>query len=69
MKEKIRQWFHMEGPTQGRVDDDWELYEEAAVLREREAQIEREVDLGEKVANEDEDESSISIVSFPTYGI
>ena len=69
MRQKIRQWIHKPGPTEDDGDDDWELYEEAALLREREAEMEREADLGGKVGEENENESADSIPSLPTYGI
>ena len=69
MRQKIRQWIHKPGPTEDNGVDDWELYEEAALLREREAEMEREVDLGGKVDEENENESADSIPSLPTYGI
>ena len=69
MRQKIRQWIHKLGPTEDNGDDDWELYEEAALLREREAEMEREADLGGKVGEVKENESADSIPSLPTYGI
>ena len=69
MRQKIRQWIHKPGPTEDNGDDDWELYEEAALLREREAEMESEADLGGKVDEENENESADSIPSLPTYGV
>ena len=67
--EKIKRWIHKPGPTEDNSDDDWEHYEEAALLREREAEMVRKADLGEMSVNEIKDESANSIISLPTYGI
>ena len=69
MRQKIRQWIHNPGPTQDNGNDEWELYEEAVLLREREAEMEREADLGGMDNEENENESADSIPSLPTYGI
>ena len=57
------------GPT----EDDWELYEEAALLREREAAIEREANMtngkGRKSCENCRIERPATNVSLPTYGI
>ena len=50
-------------------DDDLELYEEAALMREREAEMEREADVGEIDLKEIDNEPGNSIVSPPTYGL
>ena len=71
IKQKIRRWTHKPGPAEGNGDDDWELYEEAALKREREAEMEREADVGGIALKEivSDKESANSFVSLPTYGI
>ena len=63
VKDKIRQYICKPGPTQGNND------EEAALLREREAEIERDADRDRAVDEESEIESVNSITSLPTYGV
>ena len=70
IRAKMRQCIHRQGPTEDNGDDDWELYEEAALLREREAEMEREAGQGGMVdSTESENESDNSFASLPTYGI
>ena len=69
VREKMRQWICNQGPREDNGDDDWELYEEAALLREREAQLEQEADLGGVVDGQSENKSANSTVSLPTYGV
>ena len=69
VREKMRQWICNQGPREDNGDDDWELYEEAALLREREAQLEQEADLGRVVDEQSENKSANSIISLPTYGV
>ena len=45
-------------------DDDWELYEEAAHQREREAQLEREANLGGNIGKQSENASANSNTSM-----
>ena len=51
-RERVREFLHLGQP----VEDDWELYEQAALLREMESD-----------AEEQESEDSVSIESLPTY--
>ena len=57
----------------GPKEDDWELYEEAALQREKEAAIERETHMtnvkGRKSCENSEIELPTTNVSLPTYGI
>ena len=69
VREKMRQWICNQGPREDNGDDDWELYEEAALLREREAQLEQEDDVGGVVDEQSANKSANSTVSFPTYGM
>ena len=69
VRERIRQWICNQGLREDNGDDDWELYEEAALLREREAQLEQEDDLGGVVDEQIENKSANSAVSLPTYGV
>ena len=69
IREKNLQLIHKPGPTEENGNDDWELYEEAAQLREQEAQIEREADLGGKAVNQSDSMTANSITSLPSYGI
>ena len=69
VREKMRQWICNQGPREDNGDDDWELYEEAALLREREAQLEQEDDLGGVVDGQSENKSANSTISLPTYGM
>ena len=54
----------------GPIEDDWEPYEEAALLREREAAIEREMDMTDVKGRKSCENSKIpaSNVSLPTNG-
>ena len=67
--DRINQLIHKQVPREDNGDDDWELYEEAALMREREAEMEREPDLGGMALNEIDIEPANSIVSLPTYGL
>ena len=67
VRERIKQCIHK--PTEENGNDDWELYEEAALMREREAEMEREADLGGMALKEIDNESVNSIDSLPTYGL
>ena len=67
--ERMRQCIHRPGPVEDNGDDDWDLYEEAALLREREAEMEREAQGGMVDSKESENETDNSIASRPTYGI
>ena len=69
VRETMRQWICNQGLREDNGDDDWELYEEAALLREREAQLEQEADLGGVVDEQSENKSTNSTVSLPTYGV
>ena len=65
----FKKWSTQE--NNGPKEDDWELYEEAALLREREAAIEREMDMsagGRGSCENSEIELPLSNVSLPTYG-
>ena len=68
VREKMRQWICNQGPEDN-SDDDWELYEEAALLRESEAQLEQEADLGGVGDEQSENKSANSTVSRPMYGV
>ena len=55
----------------GPIEDDWEIYEEVALLREREAAIEREMNVtgeGRKSCENSGIELLATNVSLPTYG-
>ena len=65
----MKRWIHKSRPTEDDGDDDWELYEEAALQREREAEMEREAVLGGMALKDIDRESANSVVSLPTYGI
>ena len=51
-RERVRECLHLGQP----VEDDWELYEQATLLREMENDAEKQ-----------ESEDSVSIESLPTY--
>ena len=57
IREKIKQWIHKPGLAEDNGNDDWELYEEAALMQKREAEVEREADLGGMAINEIANES------------
>ena len=68
--ERTRQCIHRPGSAEDNGDEDWDLYEEAALLREREAEMEREAGHGGMVdSKESENETDNSFASRPTYGI
>ena len=46
IRAKMRQCIHKQGPAEDTGDDDWEPYEEVALLREREAEMETEAGQG-----------------------
>ena len=69
VREKMRQWICNQGPREDNGDDDWEPYEEAALRRERETQLEQEADLGGVVDEQSENKSANSTISLPTYGV
>ena len=67
--EKIRQLIHNQSPTENNDDENWEPYEEAALLREREALIKREEDVGGITIRQRDNMCAHSIASLPTYGV
>ena len=68
--ERMRQCIHRPGSAEDNGDDDWDLYEEAALLRQREAEMEREAGHGGMVdSKESENKTDNSTASRPTYGI
>ena len=70
IRERMRQCIHKQGPAEDNGDDDWELYEVVAPLREREAEMETEVGQGGMVdSKESENETDNGFASRPTYGI
>ena len=70
ISERMRQCIHKQSSAEDNGDDDWHLYEEAALLREREAEMETEAGQGGMVdSNEGENETDNSTASRPTYVI
>ena len=65
---KIRQLIHNQSPTENNDDENWEPYEEAALLREREALIKKEADVGGITIRQRDTVCAHSIASLPTYG-
>ena len=65
---KIRQLIHNQSPTENNDDENWEPYEEAALLREREALIKKEADVGGITIRQRDNVCAHSIASLPTYG-
>ena len=66
--EKIRQLIRNQSPTENNDDENWEPYEEAALLREREALIKKEADVGGVTIRQRDTVCAHSIASLPTYG-
>ena len=59
-------WIHKPGPTEDNDDDDWELYEEGALIQQRVAEMERETNLGGRGID---NEPANGIISLSTYGV